>query len=163
MVLTHDLATHITTVPRDHLARQLYIPKKTQALVNGFVRAVEGAQALQAPAAGAPGAAPATPTSTSTGVTFGRFVEAVWDSVTWKVPSLDAGAVLKTFNTRDGIHRTGVTMMVYLLVHLLGVALVFQGPDATNAWGNAMTHNLLMQILRMHTSPSVFVSLSSIS
>jgi hypothetical protein len=123
-VITDDLHRHIATVPQDMLQKETYISPVTQAFMNKFDRA--GTETTAAPpaavVAAAGGGGAQTPLS-------------ALQSETWK----SLTATILTVDPKTSLHRTAVVMILFLMMHVYGYLLFFQGSEAMNSWGSYLT------------------------
>jgi succinate dehydrogenase/fumarate reductase cytochrome b subunit (b558 family) len=158
MVITTSLKKHITTVPRDYLAQDTYLPHTTQArLTNGYgprglrdsfeaeaaVNASTGRLGRDGSGGGGGGgggggtkkaAAPADP-------------DALTPAVAAAVLARTVVGIAKTVfvpNVRESMNRTALLLIAFLFMHLAGNLAIFLGPETYNWYGHKLAINPLL-------------------
>jgi L-lactate dehydrogenase (cytochrome) len=134
MVITDNLADHISVVPRDNLYLDTYLPHQAASYGDESTGAQQGANATTAAAA-------ADDTDPDMLSVFVKLLGAV------------ALAVVKTIfvpNTRDALNRTAIFLIIFLIVHMLGNLAVFISADAFNSYGYLLNKNPLLKFVEYY-------------
>jgi hypothetical protein len=132
MVITDNLADHISVVPRDNLYLDTYLPHQAASYGDESTGAQQGANATTAAAAAADDTDPDML------------------SVFVKLLGAVALAVVKAIfvpNTRDALNRTAIFLIIFLIVHMLGNLAVFISADAFNSYGYLLNKNPLLKFV----------------
>eukprot|EP00051_Salpingoeca_urceolata_P010782 m.132629 g.132629 ORF g.132629 m.132629 type:complete len:785 (+) comp16851_c0_seq3:98-2452(+) len=165
MVILDDLNKHNTLVPRDFLQRETYIPKMSQAHMQGYTRAAPapGSATTAAPSADAAMAAAAAKAAPAGEPTVSEMV----GKLAFEMASSLASTIVTT-NARLSVHRTAVVLILYLFVHVASNALVFAGKGIFNDNYLALSGSGLVRAVELyllaaavlHVGFSVYLTIS---
>lgn len=137
MVIIDELSKHVAPVPVDFLQQETYITKMTQAVANKLERRLGDVLDKAAAGDSVAKSSGASSADSAVSVTISEFTKAIMKTIF-------------TLDPRTSIHRTGLFLTLYLIVHVTNNMAVFGGPRVYNELANQLSTNIVIKAVEIY-------------